>query len=374
MKAQELRRKLKKTHINDVFRYILAITLIFSGFVKTIDPWGTALMLEEYLTVFGWEGLKPAAMVFGIWLCAAELMMGCMLFCAVRLRLITLFCVLSMTIFTGLTLWLAITEPIEDCGCFGNALKMTNWESFAKNAVLWPMSIVLWWAEKDRRFFPFTLREGVLTVVFACSSGLLGIYCYRHLPLIDFLPFKKGVNIVEEMQRVPEIEDIKTTLIYRDLESGKLHEFELTDTTWYDTTRWEYVDTKIEGEGGNTIDISVRDFAVFDASGDVTEEILSMEGTTRLVCVLNLDELESNPKAMQRLVKMVREAEMLGDNLVCVTASLLPSSPSYIAIGGLEVRCYNMDATTLKAMLRAKVGSVTLQEGTIVDKRTMYDF
>ncbi len=373
MKAQELRSKLKKTHINDVFRYILAITLMFSGFVKTIDPWGTALMLEEYLTVFGWEGLKPAAMVFGIWLCAAELMMGCMLFCAVRLRLITLFCVLSMTAFTGLTLWLAITEPIEDCGCFGNALKMTNWESFAKNAVLWPMSIVLWWAEKDRRFFPFTLREGILTVVFACSSGLLGIYCYRHLPLIDFLPFKEGVNIVEEMNKAPEIEDIKTTLIYRDLEDGKLHEFELSDTTWYDATRWEYVDTKIEGDGGNTIDISVRDFAIFDASGDVTEEILAMDGTTRLVCVLDLAELES-PKVMRRLVTMVRDAESMGDNLICITASLLPSSPSFEAIGGREVRCYNMDATTLKAMLRAKVGTVTLREGTIVDKRTMYDF
>ena len=176
MKAQELRAKVKASHINDVCRYIIAVTLIFSGFVKTIDPWGTALMLEEYFSAFGWEGLKPAAMVLGIWLCAAELMMGCMLFFAVRLRLITLFCVITMTIFTGLTLWLAIAEPIADCGCFGNALKMTNWQSFAKNAVILPMSVLLWWSELDRRFFPFTKLEGLLTVLFASMAGLLGVW------------------------------------------------------------------------------------------------------------------------------------------------------------------------------------------------------
>ena len=373
MKAQELRAKVKASHINDVCRYIIAVTLIFSGFVKTIDPWGTALMLEEYFAAFGWEGLKPAAMVLGIWLCAAELMMGCMLFLAVRLRLITLFCVITMTIFTGLTLWLAIAEPIADCGCFGNALKMTNWQSFAKNAVIWPMSVLLWWSELDRRFFPFTKLEGALTVLFASMAGLLGVWCYRHLPLIDFLPFKEGVNIVEEMNSEPEAEEIVTTLIYKDLQTGKNHEFALTDTTWYDTTRWEYVDTKIEGVDSNNIDISVRDFAVFDASGDVTEELLYAEGTTRLVVILDLDDL-NKPKVMERLRKMVEEADMVGDNLVCVTASLLASSPYYVAIGSREIRCYNMDATTLKAMLRAKVGTVTLHDGVIIDKRTMYDF
>lgn len=373
MKAQELRAKVKATHINDVCRYIIAITFIFSGFVKTIDPWGTALMLEEYFSAFGWESLKPAAMVIGIWLCAAELMMGFMLSFSVRLRLVTLFCLVTMTFFTGLTLWLAITEPIADCGCFGNALKMTNWQSFAKNAVIWPMTIFLWWSELDRQFFPFTFREGVLTILFASMAGLLGVWCYRHLPLIDFLPFKQGVNIVEEMNSEPEPEEIITTLIYKDLQTGKNHEFELTDTTWYDTTRWEYVDTKISGVDSNNIDISVRDFAVFDASGDVTESIIYREGRTRLVVILDLDDL-NKPKVIKRLGKMVEEADVLGDKLICVTASLLSSSPYYVEVDGREVRCYNMDATTLKAMLRAKVGSVTIKDGVIVDKRTMYDF
>ena len=373
MKAQELRKRVKASHINDVCRYIIAVVLLFSGFVKTIDPWGTALMLEEYFSAFGWDGLKPAAMVLGIWLCAAELMMGCMLMFAVRLRLVTLFCMVTMTIFTGLTLWLAINEPIADCGCFGNALKMTNWQSFAKNAVIWPMSILLWWSELDRRFFPFTKKEGLLTLLFASMAGLLGVRCYRHLPLIDFLPFKEGVNIVEEMNREPEPEEIVTTLIYKDLQTGKNHEFELTDTTWYDTTRWEYVDTRISGVDSNNIDMSVRDFAVFDASGDVTEQILYYEGTVRLVVILDLDDLEK-PKVAERLAKMAEEAEQLGDSLLCVTSSFLSSSPYYVQIAGREVRCYNMDATTLKSMLRAKVGTVTLRDGVIMDKRTMYNF
>ena len=373
MKAQELRKRVKASHINDVCRYIISVTLIFSGFVKTIDPWGTALMLEEYFSAFGWDSLKPAAMVLGIWLCAGELMMGCMLFFSVRLRLITLFCIVMMTFFTGLTLWLAITEPIADCGCFGNALKMTNWQSFAKNAVIWPMSVLLWWSELDRKFFPFTVREGVLTVLFATMAGSLGISCYRHLPLIDFLPFKEGVNIVEEMNSEPDVDEIVTTLIYKDLQTGKEREFELTDTTWYDTTRWEYVDTKISGVDSNNIDMSVRDFAVFDASGDVTEELLYFSGTTRMLVVLDLDDLD-RPKVQRRVQRLVEDAEMMGDELICVTASFLSSSPYYIDLEGREVRCYNMDATTMKAMLRAEVGSVTLSSGVITDKRTMYDF
>ena len=252
-----------------------------------------------------------------------------------------------MTFFTGLTLWLAITEPIADCGCFGNALKMTNWQSFAKNAVIWPMSVLLWWSELDRKFFPFTVREGVLTVLFATMAGSLGISCYRHLPLIDFLPFKEGVNIVEEMNSEPDVDEIVTTLIYKDLQTGKEHEFELTDTTWYDTTRWEYVDTKISGVDSNNIDMSVRDFAVFDASGDVTEELLYATETTRLLVVLDLDDLD-RPKVQRRVQRLVEDAEMMGDELICVTASFLSSSPYYIDLEGREVRCYDMDATTMK--------------------------
>lgn len=109
----------------NVCRLILACTFIVSGFSKVIDPWGTAMKVNEYLSIYGMESLQGASMAFSIWLCGAEMMMGCMLLFKVRIRLISIFAVLSMLFFTALTLLSATVIPVEDCGCFGEALKLT---------------------------------------------------------------------------------------------------------------------------------------------------------------------------------------------------------------------------------------------------------
>ena len=109
----------------NVCRLILACTFIVSGFTKVIDPWGTAMKVNEYLSIYGMESLQGASMAFSIWLCGAEMMMGCMLLFKVRIRLISIFAVLSMLFFTALTLLSATVIPVEDCGCFGEALKLT---------------------------------------------------------------------------------------------------------------------------------------------------------------------------------------------------------------------------------------------------------
>ena len=217
--------------IANICRLILACTFILSGFTKVIDPWGTAMKVNEYLSIYGVESLQPASMAFSIWLCGAELMMGCMLLFKVRIRLISIFAVLSMLFFTALTLLSATLIPVEDCGCFGEALKLTPWQTFFKNLALLPMAFVVWWRYRPDKIFAFNALEIVLTVTFFFLSMYLGYYCYRHLPLIDFLPYKVGVNIWEGMH-APAVEpgETETVLVYRNLETGKLHEFSLEDT------------------------------------------------------------------------------------------------------------------------------------------------
>ena len=183
----------------NVCRLILACTFIVSGFTKVIDPWGTAMKVNEYLSIYGMESLQGASMAFSIWLCGAEMMMGCMLLFKVRIRLISIFAVLSMLFFTALTLLSATVIPVEDCGCFGEALKLTPWETFYKNLALLPMALVVWWRYRPDKIFAFNPLEIVLTVTFFFLTMYLGYYCYRHLPLIDFLPYKVGVNIWEGM-------------------------------------------------------------------------------------------------------------------------------------------------------------------------------
>ncbi|MFR7965825.1 MAG: MauE/DoxX family redox-associated membrane protein [Alistipes finegoldii] len=140
--------------IANVCRLILACTFILSGFTKVIDPWGTAMKVNEYLSIYGVESLQPASMAFSIWLCGAELMMGCMLLFKVRIRLISIFAVLSMLFFTALTLLSATLIPVEDCGCFGEALKLTPWQTFFR---IWPCCPwpVVWWRYRPDKIFAF---------------------------------------------------------------------------------------------------------------------------------------------------------------------------------------------------------------------------
>lgn len=111
--------------ITGVCRLVLAVVFIVSGFTKVIDPWGTSIKINEYLTIYGFDYLIPASMVFSIWLCGAEMMMGCMLLCKVRIRLVSIFALVSMLFFTILTFLSATFIPVEDCGCFGEAIKLS---------------------------------------------------------------------------------------------------------------------------------------------------------------------------------------------------------------------------------------------------------
>ena len=182
-----------------ICRVIVGVTFIFSGFVKAVDPWGTALKVNEYLSIYGIEELQPAAMIFSIWLCGAELMMGCMLTFRVRTRLISIFALLSMTFFTILTFLSATWIPVEDCGCFGDALKLTPWQTFFKNLIILPLVVIVWMRHRHQRILDFSRLEVALTCLFCTFAMGLGAYCYYNLPLIDFLPYKVGVNISEEM-------------------------------------------------------------------------------------------------------------------------------------------------------------------------------
>ena len=154
-------------------RILFALTFIFSGFVKVVDPWGTAIKISEYLNAFGFESLKYARFGFSIWLCGAELMMGLMLLFRVRTPLISIFAVMAMLFFTTVTFITAMWLPVEDCGCFGDAVKLSNWETLAKNLVLLPMSIIIWWSVRKEKIFTVSRSELVMTgLIMAVAFGL----------------------------------------------------------------------------------------------------------------------------------------------------------------------------------------------------------
>ena len=287
-------------------RIVLGVTFIFSGFVKTVDPWGTAIKIQEYLSIYGLESLSGLRFGFSIWLCGAELMMGCMLLFKVRIRLISIFALASM-------------------------------------------------------------------LFFSLAMGL-GIYCYAHLPLIDFRPFKVGVNIYEAMNAYsadPGPQAGKTVLIYRDRQTGRLHEFSLDDTEWQDAGRWEWVDTRTEELDEPKVDPTLSEFSLRDAEGDATESLLTRPGRVYMLCITDSEGLDA--PCERRFRGVVERAAAEGALAVCLTPERLRGVTYRSFAGSAAVRCYNIDATTLKTMLRAFNGMVVLDDGTIVEKRNCRD-
>ena len=355
--------------ITGVCRLVLAVVFIVSGFTKVIDPWGTSIKINEYLTIYGFDYLIPASMVFSIWLCGAEMMMGCMLLCKVRIRLVSIFALVSMLFFTILTFLSATFIPVEDCGCFGEAIKLSPWETFFKNLALLPMAAVVWAYYRNDKILAFRRSEVALTVFFFLLTMGLGFYCYCHLPLIDFLPYKIGVNIREEMHASsaagPEGE-LQTVLVYRNRMTGEEREFALDDTEWQDDTVWEWVDTKILGEVPE-MNPMIEEFALRNGAEDVTDRVLAIPGRLYLICVTRFDCI--GRRCEDRLERLVERALQEGAHVVCITPEPLQGNAIHSFGKSTPVPCYNIDGSTLKTMLRAHTGIVVLDDGVIADKR-----
>ncbi len=354
--------------VSHASRMIMGLTFITSGFVKVIDPWGTYIKVDEYLMIYGWEALMPLSMYFSIWLCSAELMMGCMLTFKVRIRFVSIFALLSMTIFTVITFLSATIIPVEDCGCFGDALKLTAWQTFFKNLALLPMAFVVWWRYRPDKIFLFKRLELILAACFFSMSLGLGIYCYRHLPLIDYLPYKVGVDLPHAIKEAEKMEskNFKTVLVYKNIETGEQREFEITDPTWQDETTWEWVDTLTKDDESSVRPL-ISEFSLRDASGeDYTGEILATTGTLNMLFVTLFNEVDG--ECMESFERIVKEGNARGERTICISPDLIVEGRF---VDGVE--CYNIDPTTMKTALRAKEGLIRLEDGVIVKKSNCRD-
>ncbi|MFI3247896.1 MAG: DoxX protein [Rikenellaceae bacterium] len=354
--------------VSHASRMIMGLTFITSGFVKVIDPWGTYIKVDEYLMIYGWEALMPLSMYFSVWLCSAELMMGCMLTFKVRIRFVSIFALLSMTIFTIITLLSATIIPVEDCGCFGDALKLTAWQTFFKNLALLPMAFVVWWRYRPDKIFLFKRIELMLAALFFSMSLGLGVYCYRHLPLIDYLPYKVGVNLPQAIKDAEKLhsQSFETVLIYKNINNGELREFQITDPTWQDERTWEWVDT-VTKDDESDIRPLISEFSLRDRDGlTATDEVLATSGILNILFVTQFNDIDE--ECLNSFNKIIREGDVRGEKTICIT-------PDHIVDNLFihDIECYNIDPTTMKTALRAKEGLMRLHDGVIVKKRNCRD-
>lgn len=358
--------KLKRLLL-EVTRVLLSLLFIVSGFVKVVDPWGTAIKIGDYLQAFGMEFLSGGTYFFSVLLSAGEMFLGFALLFHLGKRLFPRLVLAAMLFYTPLTLVLAIWNPVSDCGCFGDALKLTNWETFWKNVVLLSMALLVWWSaereEHPAKKKEFRMVECSMGMLFALFSIGLGVYSLRHLPIIDFLPFQVGVHIPTEMAGGAKGK-VETILIYKDKQDGTEHQFSLTDTIWYDTLRWEFVDTRFVEEEP-TQNPTINEFSIFGADGDIASALLASKDPFFLVTMTQLNSWEN--RCSERMESLVQYASAHSVPVIGVTAASLPEGGMFEVVDR-HIPIYNMDGTTLKSLIRAHAGVVLIQDGTILAK------
>ncbi len=354
--------------IKHLSRILVGITFIFSGFVKGIDPWGSAYKFTDYFNAMGLEWLVWAAFPLGVILAFAEFAIGVGLLFNAFLRFFSWLALLFMAFFLPLTLWIALKNPVTDCGCFGDALVLTNWETFYKNIALMLLTIIVFWFRKDmsgenNKKTSLLLSGGAVVVYFAFV-----VYSYNHLPVIDFRPYKVGVNIPEAMA-IPEDaprEEYENIFYYKNKNTGEVQEFTEENYPWQDTLNWEYHDMEsiLVKEGYVP---PIHDFRIETPTGEnIIDFFLYEKNYVFMLVAYDLHRSATEPQEkINRLADWAREEGM---SFFCLTSTLPDESAKFAEKHNITYDFFNCDEITLKTIVRSNPGLVVLEEGTIVEK------
>lgn len=348
-----------------ISRFLLGIVFIFSGFVKAIDPMGSTYKFIDYFTAFGMPFLEFIALPLAVLLSTAEFIIGICLFFGLRMKITAWAASIFMVFFTILTFFLAIFNPVTDCGCFGDAIILTNWQTFFKNLIFMVPTVIIFIKRNsyDEVFKPIT--EWIYVAAFSILIIGISIFGYRHLPIIDFRPYSAGTYIQDKMI-IPEgaPQDKFESIFYYE-KNGEVKEFTKDNYPWQDTT-WKFVDAKhiLIKEGYKP---PIHDFVIEnDFDGDITDMVLNAEGYYFLVVASTLD--KSNLEGFQRLQDMLdyyKQYEIPG---IVLTSSVEEEQIRFTEVSNTNFDFYNTDETTLKTIVRSNPGLVLLHEGTIIRK------
>ena len=343
-------------------RLIVGGTFVFSGFVKAVDPYGTAYKFEDYFTAFHLEFLSSFTLLFSVALSVVEFLLGVhLLFGSYRKstpRLVFLF----LCVMTPLTLYLAIANPISDCGCFGDAVHLSNWTTFFKNLVLLGITVFLLY--ENARLRGLYNREvqwltGLYSLVFVLFFAYIGI---NYQPYLDFRPYKIGVNIPEALNAgEPEREFV---FVYE--KEGRRQEFTL-DNLPSEEEGWSFVDRYEKSVETPRPDEPVIDeFTIYRGATDITEEIIYDENYR--ILLLSPDLERADDSEVDRINELYDYCVERGYAFACVTASSPRGIVTWLENTGAEYPFYFMDRTTIRTIARGNPCVLLLKGGTILRK------
>ena len=350
----------------NICRFILAVTFIFSGYVKAIDPLGTLYKLKDYAAAMALNDILPdwALVIVAIALGALEFSLGVFMLFAVRRHMVSKLTLALMSVMTALTVWIYIADPVKDCGCFGDALKLTNGETLLKNIVLIACATLVAWRPVDMARFISRTNQWIVRYYTITYIVVTSVYCLYTLPIFDFRPYHVGMNIKKGME-IPEgaeQPEFESTFILR--KNGVTREFTLDN---YPDSTWEYVDTKtVQTKKG--YEPPIHDFAITtnDTGEDITKQVLTKKGYTFLLVSPRL--AVADDSNFGDIDQIYEYAEENGVDFFCLTASTNEDIERWRELTGAEYKFCNADETTLKTMIRSNPGLILLKDGTIIGK------
>ena len=350
----------------NVCRFILGATFVFSGFVKAVDPLGTYYKIQDYLTAFGLLQLMPdiVPLALSVLLAVVEFGVGMHLVLGIKRRATTRLALLIMLLMTPLTLYLALTNPISDCGCFGDALVLTNWETFGKNVVLLICAVVVvitpWNMVRSlTKKMEWTLSN--YSIVFALA---LAGYCLATLPIIDFRPYKIGNNIRKGME-IPE--GAKPTVFDTRFIMEKDGERQTFTVDNYPDSTWTFVsaETLVVEKG---YEPPIHDFVMesMETGEDITDEVLDDPGYTFLLVMHRTE--EANEGYIDLINELYDYSLEHGYKFYALSSSSVDVIEQWRDRTGAEYPFCIMDDITLKTMVRSNPGLMLIKEGVILNK------
>lgn len=354
--------------VKNLCRIIVGIVFIYSGFVKGIDPLGSDYKFTDYFNAFGMGWMNATTLFFSFALSLAEFLIGTALLFNLWVSRMAWGSLLFMAFFTPLTLVLALTNPVSDCGCFGDAMILTNWQTFWKNIILFLLAIMIFVYRKEYKSSLSLMGQFSFLTLAGAGMLCLSIYCYRHLPVLDFRPYAVGKNITEGM-RLPEgakPDQYEVTLKYKNKQTGEIRSFTEESYPWQDTLNWEYESSseRLVKKGYIT---PIHDLVIEHPTlGNITEEILEDDNHTILAVAYNLNQSDTQYQpAINRLAEYAREK---GIRFYGLTSSTERDIEAYKKRNHVPYEFCTADEIQLKTMIRSNPGVIILREGTILDK------
>ena len=399
---------MRKTAVN-IARLLLAVVLILSGFVKAVDPLGTQYKIDDYLLAMNMGGMVPpvVTLVASVALSALEFSLGIFLLFAIRRRLVSRVAVVMMVVMTLLTLWLALANPISDCGCFGDAIVLTNWQTLWKNVVLLAAAVIV--ARWPLEMFRFVSRSNQWIVINYTVLFIIGVSVWSlyYLPQFDFRPYHIGASIREgmEMPEGAEQPQFETTFILE--KNGERREFTLDD---YPDSTWTFIDSRTVQTSEGYVP-PIHDFSIMLCGGsqeypeyqespeypenpeypeypespespespenpenpenpeypvDITDEVLSDTSYTFLLVAPYLDKADDS--RLDLINELYEYSLEHGYRFYCLTASGKSEQDTWRGMTGAEYPFCQTDDVTLKTIIRSNPGMVLLKDGRVIRK------